>query len=106
VAVFSNVRFRFCSMRGRPHHRPGMVGESRNEAHRSIDDCCCCCAVIFSGKWVDFLGRKKRGENGCARCCKSLVYSVRRNKPYDIIGHVVVVRAHHLPLLSRASKLQ
>jgi hypothetical protein len=63
-------------------------------------------SVIFSGKWVDFLGRKKRGENGCARCCKSLVYSVRRNKPYDIIGHVVVVRAHHLPLLSRASKLQ
>jgi hypothetical protein len=24
-------------------------------------------SVIFSGKWVDFLGRKKRGENGCAR---------------------------------------
>jgi hypothetical protein len=76
-----------------------MVGESRYEAHRSmtvVD-----VSVIFSGKWVDFLGRKKKGKKWVhARCCKSLVYSVRRNKPYDIIiGHVVVVRAHHHTLL-------
>jgi hypothetical protein len=65
VVVFSNVRFKFCSMRGRPHHRPGMVDESRNEAHRSIDWWLLLMCRWFSREngWI-FLGERKGEKMG------------------------------------------